>query len=76
MNKIHPPSQSYGATRKPTWLIFGEQCRERLGDLKCTKSGKREEQTINMWLSDARTKYAYPGTEYDWYCLLGWRGRR
>ena len=62
--------------QKPAWLIFGEQCRERIKEMPLTKNGKREEERINRWLYEARSKYAYPGTEYDWYCLLGWRGRR
>jgi hypothetical protein len=62
--------------QKPAWLIFGEDCREKVGQLKLTKSGNREEQKINRWLKEARQQYSYPGTEYDWYCLVGWRGRR
>jgi hypothetical protein len=48
MNKIHPPSQGYGATRKPARLIFGEQFRERLDQMPSTKSGKRKEETISF----------------------------
>jgi hypothetical protein len=62
--------------QKPAWLLYGESCRERLGTMKATKSGKREEQSINGWHREAIEKYGYKGTQHDWYCLLGWRGRR
>jgi hypothetical protein len=63
--------------QKPAWLLFGEECRDKkMPELRRTKDGKREEDAICRWLCEAREKYQYPGTEYDWFCLVKWPGRR
>jgi hypothetical protein len=62
--------------KKPGWLIFAESCRSRMGTLKGSKGGKRENDEIYRWYVEARERFGYEGTEHDWHCLLGWRGRR
>jgi hypothetical protein len=62
--------------KKPAWLLFGEDCREKLSKRKGTKSGKREDdEAYRMWL-EAGERFDYPGTLHDWFCLLRRRGRR
>jgi hypothetical protein len=62
--------------KKPAWLLFAEDCRTKFGNMKGTKSGRREEQCIRDWWREACQDYDYPGTVSDWFCLFRWRGRR
>lgn len=48
MNKIH----------KPEWLLFAEDTRRRLDNVKPSKSGKREERFIRMAWQTARSEKA------------------
>jgi len=61
---------------KPAWLLFAESCRTTLANRKGTKSGKREEESIQFWYQEACQDYGYEGSELDWFYLIGWRGRR
>jgi len=71
-----------GVRQKRTWsrnllgYYSGEQCRATLSRRKGSKGGKREECDIHRWYLEACREYDYKGMEDDWFCLLGWRGRR
>jgi hypothetical protein len=55
---------------KPIWLLFAETVRQRIDNMKSSKSGKREADAMyHAWLQATNEK-GYPGSENDWQILL------
>lgn len=61
---------------KPPWLLYAEEARKRLDNIKPNKSGKREERLIyDTWLT-AKSEKGYEGSDRDWEFILRRLGRR
>jgi hypothetical protein len=61
---------------KPQWLLYAEQVRKDMDNLKPQKSGKNAEQKLLRTWKTATAEKQYPGSLSDWEILIHRLGRR
>lgn len=75
LSKCLPYGSGMNKPQWPEWMIFADEVRKKVDDMKPTKSGKRERDRLYSGWQEACSRHGYRGSIHDWHALIRRLGR-